>query len=84
MPRDASRHPNLTSSDRRESELRRQAYLLNQEIDAALAARRIKAQADEAAEVITPFQARSRAIFNSAVWFSTARVIGVLTVCVLM
>ena len=60
------------------------ACLLNQGIDAALAARRIRAQAVEAAERGTAFQARSRLMFNGAVWLSTATIIGVLTACVLM
>lgn len=84
MPDAASRYSSGMPSGQRESELRRQASLLNREIDAALAARRIKAQVDDAARRDENFQVHSCLVFNGAVWLSTMVVIGVLTVCILM
>jgi hypothetical protein len=71
-------------ADQNRAELVRQARLLNQEIDAALAAMRARAQAAKAAKRGEALRSVSRLVFNCAVWLSAAIVVGALTICVLM
>jgi hypothetical protein len=68
-------------ADQNKAELVRQAHLLNQEIDAALAALRARIRA---AERDGASRSVSFLVFNCAMWLSAAIAVGALAVCVLM
>jgi hypothetical protein len=64
--------------DRRESELRRQAHRINQEIDAALDARRASTPASDYAS-----RSGSRLVLDGLLWLVAVSVIGAVMIAVL-